>query len=466
LAELIARVPDLPTAADLDLALPALPAAPLESATDTLPVDVPRAEEVNFDLDLGALDEAPAPPPPAQSPATSADEWAELLDLPLDAPAPEAAPALVPTAEVESLEIDLEELQQVFGTEPTVIMPPPPPPVEDDRLLLDLSTFGALAPAAPAFAPLDFEPPTQVMPPPAPEPRTLILPPHEPEPRTQILQRPQPEPEPQQTLILPRPEIDLEAQTLILPPPEPPPVPEPEVVEPAREPEGQVLLAASEAESALDLDLALPEPAAPDATDDATPGAAGGVEVAEVVEVAETAEAATDLAPSFDVTAPIDPQAFLPPPAEPQPSSLTDFDLAEEEQVKVIGPLRISIPLFNIYLNEADELSRRLGTELAEWALEHERHPVPASSVALAHSLAGSSATVGYADLSALARALEHALERSRAAGHGRDGEAQLFNDAAEEIRRLLHQFAAGFLRTGGPGADGAAGRARTPAAA
>jgi chemosensory pili system protein ChpA (sensor histidine kinase/response regulator) len=130
---------------------------------------------------------------------------------------------------------------------------------------------------------------------------------------------------------------------------------------------------------------------------------------------------------------------------------MTDFDLAEEEQVKVIGPLRISIPLFNIYLNEADELSRRLGTELAEWALEHERHPVPASSVALAHSLAGSSATVGYADLSALARALEHALERSRAAGHGRDGEAQLFNDAAEEIRRLLHQFAAGFLRTVDP---------------
>ena len=119
----------------------------------------------------------------------------------------------------------------------------------------------------------------------------------------------------------------------------------------------------------------------------------------------------------------------------------------EEEQVKLIGPLRISIPLFNIYLNEADELSRRLVTELAEWALESERHAVPESSVALAHSLAGSSATVGYADLSALARALEHALMRSRDAGRGREGEPALFSDAAEEIRRLLHQFAAGFLR-------------------
>jgi len=124
---------------------------------------------------------------------------------------------------------------------------------------------------------------------------------------------------------------------------------------------------------------------------------------------------------------------------------------AEDEPVKVIGPLRIGIPLFNIFLNEADELSRRLGVELAEWALEHERHPVPESSVALAHSLAGSSATVGYVELSALARALEHALARAHAAGHGRSGEPELFNDTADEIRRLLHQFAAGFLRPVAP---------------
>jgi chemosensory pili system protein ChpA (sensor histidine kinase/response regulator) len=122
-------------------------------------------------------------------------------------------------------------------------------------------------------------------------------------------------------------------------------------------------------------------------------------------------------------------------------------ELEAEEQVKVIGPLRISIPLFNIYLNEADELSRRLVSELGEWALEADHHPVSDTAVALAHSLAGNSATVGFVDLSALARSLEHALERSQSAGHGRPGEASLFMDAAEEIRRLLHQFAAGFLR-------------------
>ncbi len=150
----------------------------------------------------------------------------------------------------------------------------------------------------------------------------------------------------------------------------------------------------------------------------------------------------------------------LSPPDQPGPSEADlplDFapavDEAEpDEQIKLIGPLRISIPLFNIYLNEADELSRRLVTELAEWALEHERHAVSDNAVALAHSLAGSSATVGYVDLSALARALEHALMRSHAAGHGRLGEPALFNEAAEEIRRLLHQFAAGFLRQVDPG--------------
>ncbi len=125
----------------------------------------------------------------------------------------------------------------------------------------------------------------------------------------------------------------------------------------------------------------------------------------------------------------------------------TDAETVDEEPVKIIGPLRVSIPLFNIFLNEADEQSRRLVTELAEWSHEHRHRPVSEASVALAHSLAGNSATVGYADLSSLARSLEHALMRSQAGGVGRDGEPELFSDTAEEIRRLLHQFAAGFLK-------------------
>ena len=122
----------------------------------------------------------------------------------------------------------------------------------------------------------------------------------------------------------------------------------------------------------------------------------------------------------------------------------------EDENVKIVGTLRIGIPLFNIYLNEADELSRRLTTELAEWAMELHR-PIGETPIALAHSLAGSSATVGFNDLSQLARPLEHAQMRSQSIGYGTPEEARLFVDAAEEIRRLLHQFAAGFLKEPAP---------------
>ena len=141
------------------------------------------------------------------------------------------------------------------------------------------------------------------------------------------------------------------------------------------------------------------------------------------------------------------PVAALPPEPAVQPPAPAAAEVALSDQVKVIGPLRISIPLFNIYLAEADELSRRLSTELAEWAMELHR-PVGESAVALAHSLAGSSATVGFADLSQLARQLERTLLQSNLLGGGRSSDANLFLAVAEEIRRLLHQFAAGFLHS------------------
>jgi chemosensory pili system protein ChpA (sensor histidine kinase/response regulator) len=129
----------------------------------------------------------------------------------------------------------------------------------------------------------------------------------------------------------------------------------------------------------------------------------------------------------------------------PEESPIED-SAAPEEQVKVIGPLRLSIPLYNVYLNEADEWSRRLQTELNEWALELHR-PMPDSVVALAHSLLGCSATVGFVALSEMARSLEHALQHVQLHRQGAPDVAQVFNHAAEEMRRLLHQFAAGFLK-------------------
>ncbi len=160
-----------------------------------------------------------------------------------------------------------------------------------------------------------------------------------------------------------------------------------------------------------------------------------------------------EVAPVAAATEPRAVEAAMDLPLElPAPAAeLAAAEAADgDEHVKLVGPLRIGIPLFNIYLNEADELSRRLTTEVAEWAMELHR-PIGETPISLAHSLAGSSATVGFTDLSQLARSLEHAQARSLAIGHGTPEEARLFVDAAEEIRRLLHQFAAGFLKEPSP---------------
>ncbi|MCY7314682.1 MAG: response regulator, partial [Rubrivivax sp.] len=336
---LVERVPELPSAADLQMPsravgvataptalMPGVMPGVVPSLVPDLAPDAMTTTEVDFDLDLGEFNIATGvmtavkpTPPAAPSPSVYAD-----LDLPLDA-GPDSVQAelasmsdtlvqALPEAAVEGLEIDLDELEGVdFGN----------------------GVVSGLAP-------------------------------------------------------LPEPAVS---------------------------------------------DLALePEPAA-------QPDVAAGTVAQPRADSAVHAEADSALQPEADAA--LQPEADL----ALQPDAGAALQPGADEQIKQIGPLRISIPLFNIYLNEADELSRRLVTELAEWAVEADRHPVSDTAVALAHSLAGSSATVGYADLSALARALEHALMRSHTAGHGREGEAVLFTAAADEIRRLLHQFAAGFLR-------------------
>ena len=139
--------------------------------------------------------------------------------------------------------------------------------------------------------------------------------------------------------------------------------------------------------------------------------------------------------------------------AEPmEPGTALAFAPAdhEDDQYKRIGSLRISLGLYNIYLNEADERSRKLVTEASEWALEWQRPPGD-SMVALAHSLAGSSSTVGFISLGGFARLMEHALLHVQAFPAGTEALGQCFHDAAQEISRLLHQFAAGFLREADP---------------
>ncbi len=127
---------------------------------------------------------------------------------------------------------------------------------------------------------------------------------------------------------------------------------------------------------------------------------------------------------------------------------------AAEEQFKAVGPLRINLPLYNVYLNEADEWSRRLASGLAEWEMEPLAQ-VSGDAIAFSHSLAGSSATVGFTALSGLARSLENTLTHMQRIEDDGDYNphlhSQLFVSAADEIRHLLHQFAAGILKDSSP---------------
>ncbi len=122
-----------------------------------------------------------------------------------------------------------------------------------------------------------------------------------------------------------------------------------------------------------------------------------------------------------------------------------------QDQIKVIGDLRIGIAEFNAYLNEADEWSRCLHQELSEWALELHR-PLSQSTLGWAHSLAASSQRIGLLALSEIAQALELAMRQVQEHAIGLPQHADVFLEAAEDLRRLLHQFAAGFLKQPAPG--------------
>ncbi len=195
----------------------------------------------------------------------------------------------------------------------------------------------------------------------------------------------------------------------------------------------------------LDLPLTPEEPVA----------ASPELPVAEAVEATESLEPFTLTLPDLEASEQEPEPAFaatVVPEPDVEPVSESELlDAADpDEGYKVIGPLRISIALFNIFLNEADELSRRLSMELAEWAADTS-HTVPASCEAYAHKLAGNAATVGYEDLSGLARELEHTLGRAQRATRYDAADVELFLRAADDVRRLLHQFAAGFLKENDP---------------
>ena len=126
-------------------------------------------------------------------------------------------------------------------------------------------------------------------------------------------------------------------------------------------------------------------------------------------------------------------------PAIPDVPTVT----ARGEDTVRIGPLVLSVALFNIYLNEADELLRVLGRDFAEWRSEPDRF-VSESAMRAAHSLAGSSATVGLEPAHDLAAGVEDVLQQIwRDPVLLEEGQVALLQDVVEALVRMLHGFAA-----------------------
>ena len=115
-----------------------------------------------------------------------------------------------------------------------------------------------------------------------------------------------------------------------------------------------------------------------------------------------------------------------------------------DDSIKRIGSLEISVPLHNIYLAETDDLVRLLAQDLAEWRHEAERN-VNTAAVHAAHSLAGSSATVGFVPLQEVAYALERVLQTLARKPVGlTPSEFDVLDRAVEQLKAMLQRFALG----------------------
>lgn len=96
------------------------------------------------------------------------------------------------------------------------------------------------------------------------------------------------------------------------------------------------------------------------------------------------------------------------------------------------------------FLTEADGLSQQLQTEITVWAAESDT-PLPATAAEQARALTRSAWGAGCTEISLLTHTLQMVLERLRR--NATASQRQACVHAADEVLRLLHQFAAGFMR-------------------
>ena len=163
-----------------------------------------------------------------------------------------------------------------------------------------------------------------------------------------------------------------------------------------------------------------------------------------------------DLTTTYLAGGDVDYSFDIPPAPTPAPASratvlpFAPMHNARNDEYKQIGRLTISVPLYNIYLTEADELLRVLTRDFGEWRHELTRN-VSEPAVRAAHSLAGTSSTVGLTEVHDLAFSLEAVLQTlHRKPVPIELVEVLLLEEGVESLRAMLHRFAAEIM----PSAD------------
>jgi chemosensory pili system protein ChpA (sensor histidine kinase/response regulator) len=118
------------------------------------------------------------------------------------------------------------------------------------------------------------------------------------------------------------------------------------------------------------------------------------------------------------------------------------------ENIKRIGELEIALPLYNIYLGETEELVDLLARDVAQWREEPMRG-VSAQALTAAHTLGGTSATVGFDALREIGFALEEALQV--ATPPLTEEQHRLLEETVERVRVMRQVFALGELAPAQP---------------
>lgn len=241
-----------------------------------------------------------------------------------------------------------------------------------------------------------------------------------------------------------------------------------QTIEAADCPDGAETIDAVGIDAVESFDEAATDVALSDFALDAPVDADGGAAL-DAIDLSSLAEEVTELRPPPEMSAQpdefafADPEAIVPTAAHdissfeeieiPQPvpvAEVIEFPsmqaplAARDDGVKYIGDLEISVPLHNIYLAETDELVRMLANDIAEWRHEPDRE-VNILAVHAAHSLAGSSATVGFHTLQEVAHGLEMALQcLSRKPVTLSDDEFATLEASVDRLKTMLQMFALG----------------------